>query len=134
MLHLALLSYDHMEYEIDRDANEEPSIVEMTQKAIELLEKNEKGYFLLVEGGRIDHGHHSSKAKKAIEDFVVFDESVGKGLDMTSEKDTLLIVTADHSHTFTIGGYSARGNDIYGKFSWQLVRHLCFLLIIKELL
>ena len=65
-------------------------------------------------GGRIDHGHHESKAKKALEDFVVFDESVGKALNLTSVKDTLVVVTADHSHTFTIGGNSVRGNDIYG--------------------
>ena len=70
---------------------------------------------MLVEGGRIDHGHHGSQAKKAIDDFVVFDECVGKALKMTSKEETLVLVTADHSHTFSIGGYSARGNDIYGK-------------------
>ncbi len=57
---LALLSYDHLAYEIDRNPDEEPSLTEMTKKAIEMLEKNKNGYFLLVEGGRIDHGHHES--------------------------------------------------------------------------
>ena len=45
-----------MSFEIDRAQEQEPSLIEMTQKAIELLEKNKNGYFLLVEGGRIDHG------------------------------------------------------------------------------
>lgn len=111
---LALLSYDHMSFEIDRKPEEEPSIIEMTEKAIELLEKGENGYFLLVEGGRIDHGHHQSKAKKALEDFVVFDDAIGSALNKTSEDDTLIVVTADHSHTFTIGGYSMRGSSIMG--------------------
>lgn len=103
-----------MSFEIERDPQKEPSIIEMTEKAIELLEKGENGFFLLVEGGRIDHGHHGSQAKKALEDFVVFDDAVGKALQVTETNETLVLVTADHSHTFSLGGYSARGNDIYG--------------------
>ncbi len=61
---LGLMAYDHLRYEIDRDDSLEPSLSELTQKAIDLLSKNKNGYFLLVEGGRIDHGHHESKAKK----------------------------------------------------------------------
>ena len=53
-------------------------------------------------------------AKRALDDFVMFDDAIGKALDITSTNDTLVLVTADHSHTFSIGGYSARGNDIYG--------------------
>jgi alkaline phosphatase len=55
------MAYDHLKYEIDRDERDEPSISELVQKAIDLLSKNKNGYFLLVEGGRIDHGHHESK-------------------------------------------------------------------------
>jgi alkaline phosphatase len=51
-----LFTKDHMSYELDRDNRSEPSIIEMTQKAIELLSVNSNGYFLLVEGGKIDHG------------------------------------------------------------------------------
>ena len=55
-----LLSYDHMAYEVERDPETEPSLIEMTLKAIDMLSRNPNGYFLLVEGGRIDHGHHNS--------------------------------------------------------------------------
>ena len=57
---LGLLALDHMSYETDREDEFEPSLSEMTQKALDLLSRNENGYFLFVEGGRIDHGHHES--------------------------------------------------------------------------
>lgn len=63
----------------------------MTEKAIELLSRNKNGYFLFVEGGRIDHGHHESKAIKALDEFVSFDESIGKALDLTSAEDTMVL-------------------------------------------
>ena len=50
----------------------------------------------------------------ALDDFVAFDNAIGKALDITSEKDTMIVVSADHSHTFTIGGMSIRGNPILG--------------------
>ena len=50
-----------MEYEAKRKNSDQPSIVEMTEKAIQILSRNPKGFFLFVEGGRIDHGHHESK-------------------------------------------------------------------------
>lgn len=106
-----------MQYEADRiekNPVDEPSIIEMTQKAIELLSTNPNGYFLLVEGGKIDHAHHESNAHRALDDFVVFDEAIGMGDYLTDESDTLIVVTADHSHVFTIGGYAQRGNSILG--------------------
>ena len=116
ILTLGLFSNDHMAYEYKRNASKEPSIVEMTEKAIELLEKSANGYFLLVESGLIDHGHHSSQAKKAIDEFVVFDEAIGRVLNITSSSDdTLIVVTADHSHTLSLGGNSLRGNEIFGR-------------------
>ncbi|CAF0976264.1 unnamed protein product [Brachionus calyciflorus] len=111
---LGLLAFDHMSYEIERDDSLEPSLTEMTLKAIDLLKQNKNGYFLLVEGGRIDHGHHNNQAHKAIGDFVAFDEAIGHALKTVSLEDTLIVVTADHSHAFTIGGNSLRGNPVYG--------------------
>ncbi len=97
---LGLFSYDHMSYELDRVENrlQEPSLAEMTNKAIEILETNPNGYFLFVEGANIDKAHHASMAKKSLHEFVQFDNTIGVGMNKTLEDDTLLIVTADHSH------------------------------------
>ena len=54
------------------------------------------------------------KARKALDDFVVFDEAIGEALKTVDEKDTMVVVTADHSHTFSIGGNSLRGNQVLG--------------------
>ncbi|KAJ7363614.1 hypothetical protein OS493_009776 [Desmophyllum pertusum] len=111
-----MFDYSHMQYEVYRaeDGAGEPSITEMTEKAIRILNKNPKGYFLLVEGGRIDHGHHGGKAVRALNDAVAMAKACGKAATMTDRDDTLLIVTADHSHVFTMGGYPKRGNPIFG--------------------
>nr|UHN91762.1 AKP3 [Brachionus rotundiformis] len=111
---LGLLAYDHLDYEVERNKTVEPSLTEMTLKAIDLLEKNPNGYFLLVEGGRIDHGHHRNQAHRALDDFVAFDDAIGSALKKVSLEDTLVVVTADHSHTFTLGGNSLRGNPVLG--------------------
>ncbi len=113
---LGLFDMSHMHYEADRenDTGEEPSITEMTEKAIDILSKNNKGYFLMVESGRIDHGHHAGSAYNALTDTIEFSNAVQKAVDMAGE-DTLILVTADHSHVFTIAGYPTRGNPILGK-------------------
>ena len=113
---LGLFEPDHMKFEIDRgtDAGGEPSLAEMTAKAIALLSRNERGYFLMVEGGRIDHGHHAGNAHRALTDTIAFADAVAVAARDTSADDTLIVVTADHSHTLTIGGYPARGNPILG--------------------
>lgn len=113
---LGLFENSHMQYEADRanDRAGEPSLAEMTEKAIRMLQKNNKGFFLMVEGGRIDHAHHAGNAKRALIDTIAMDEAVKKALELTSREDTLIIVTADHSHTFTIAGYPHRGNNILG--------------------
>jgi len=114
---LGLFNMSHMEYEEDRaeDTGGEPSLSEMTGKAIEVLEKNEKGFFLHVESGRIDHAHHAGNAQRALMDTVEFANAVQKAYEMTDPEETLIIVTADHSHVFTIAGYPTRGNPILGK-------------------
>ena len=113
---LGLFEPGHMRHEADRsrDAAGEPSLAEMTQKAIELLARERKGYFLMVEGGRIDHAHHSGNAYRALTDTIALSEAVRRAAQMTDAGDTLILVTADHSHTLTISGYPARGNPILG--------------------
>ncbi|KFZ37865.1 alkaline phosphatase [Shewanella mangrovi] len=113
---LGLFQSSHMQYEADRadDVGGEPSLAEMTSKAIDLLAKNDQGYFLMVEGGRIDHAHHAGNASRALQDTVALSDAVKAAMDKVDLSDTLIIVTADHSHTFTIAGYPARGNPILG--------------------
>ena len=121
---LGLMSMSHMQYEDERiakDPIEEPSIIEMTEKAIQILSRNPKGFFLLVEGGKIDLAHHDSVAKNALDDFVVFDNAIGKAKNITSSSETLITVTADHSHVFTMGGYAFRGNSILGVVQGKFV-------------
>lgn len=114
---LGLFEPSHMQYESDRTASDtpgEPSIAEMTEKAIKILQKNPKGYFLLVEGGRIDHAHHDGSAYNALHEAVAFNKAVQTANDIVQKDDTLITVTADHSHVFTIGGYTKRGNPVLG--------------------
>lgn len=113
---LGLFERSHMQYESDRagDAGGEPSLADMTGKAIALLQQEPAGFFLHVEGGRIDHAHHAGNARRALIETIEFARAVRRAREMTDPKDTLIIVTADHSHTFTLAGYPHRGNDILG--------------------
>ncbi|MGS0690951.1 alkaline phosphatase [Shewanella sp. 0m-4] len=114
---LGLFNSSHMEYELDRTidgASGEPSLAEMTAKSIDILQKNDKGFVLIVEAGRIDHAHHAGNAARALHDTIALSEAVRVAMEKTSTKDTLLMVTADHSHVFTIAGYPTRGNPILG--------------------
>lgn len=112
-----LFNESHMQYEADRenDIAGEPSVAEMTQKSINILDNNDKGFFLMVESGRIDHGHHAGSAYNALTDTIAFSDAVRAAVESVDMSETLIIVTADHSHVFTIAGYPKRGNPILGK-------------------
>lgn len=114
---LGLFEPDHMQYEHDRsrDGAGEPSLAEMTRAAITRLQRNPKGYVLLVEGGRIDHANHAGNAYRALSDTVAMSDAVRAAAQMTSDQDTLIVVTADHAHTLTFAGYPQRGNGILDK-------------------
>jgi alkaline phosphatase len=113
---LGLFERSHLEYEHDRprDTAGEPSLSEMTSKAIDILARNRNGFFLMVEGGRIDHAHHEGNAYRALTDAVELSRAVETAMRKTDPRDTLIIVTADHSHTFVMSGYPQRGNNIFG--------------------
>lgn len=111
---LGLFEPGDMIYELDRNKSTDPSLQEMVKVAINILRKNPKGFFLLVEGGRIDHGHHEGKAKQALHEAVEMDIAIEVAGNMTSVDNTLTVVTADHSHVFTFGGYTHRGSSIFG--------------------
>ncbi|XP_035665964.1 alkaline phosphatase-like [Branchiostoma floridae] len=111
---LGLFEPSHMQYVTDTDRAGEPTLTEMTDKAIRMLQKDDNGYFLFVEGGRIDHGHHKGRATRALTETIEMERAVQRAKELTSSEDTLIIVTADHSHTLTIGGYPMRGRPIIG--------------------
>ncbi|MDA3934752.1 MAG: alkaline phosphatase, partial [Gammaproteobacteria bacterium] len=115
---LGLFSASHMAYELDRASHadiDEPSLAEMTAVAIRRLQNDADGFFLHVEAGRIDHAHHATNVVRALEDVLALDAAVQQAAQMTSTEDTLIIVTADHSHVMTMAGYPTRGNPILGK-------------------
>lgn len=108
-----LFTSSHMSYDLDRSATSEPSLAEMTSKAMDVLSNNSKGYFLMVEGGRIDHALHETTAKKALQDTVAFDNAIKAAIDKARINDpqlenTLIVVTADHDHTLVLNGYAKR--------------------------
>ena len=114
---LGLFDPDHMEFEVDRGADRggEPSLTEMTGRALDLLARHREGYLLVVEGGRIDHAHHANNAYRALSETVELARAVELALARTRREETLVVVTADHGHPLTLAGYATRGNPILGK-------------------
>lgn len=111
---LGLFHTNHLKFHLDDEYQQQPTLAEMTEAAIRMLRKEENGYFLFVEGARIDHGHHESKAAKALDETVQLDLAVRTAAGMTDPEDTLIVVTSDHAHTMTMSGYSNRGHNILG--------------------
>lgn len=118
---LGLFEYDHMQFEHDRrkDAQGEPSLADLTRAAIRTLSRKPEGFVLMVEGARIDHANHYGNAYRALDETVAMSDAVQAALDATSRDDTLILVTADHSHTLNFVGYPVRGNPILGKVRGQ---------------
>ncbi|KAL7732502.1 hypothetical protein ACLKA6_019145 [Drosophila palustris] len=115
---LGLFSKSHLHYHLEQladEENSEPTLEEMTEKAIEMLQQEENGYFLFVEGGKIDISHHDTMARIALDETAEFAKAIKRAKKLTSQKDTLIVVTSDHSHTFSVGGYQSRGSDIFGE-------------------
>jgi alkaline phosphatase len=110
---LGLFADSHLSYHLNSNA-EQPTLKEMTISAVNILKKNKNGFVLFVEGGRIDQAHHDNQAKLALDETIQFSDAVRSAVEMTDEKETLIVVTADHSHTMSISGYSSRGGDILG--------------------
>jgi len=107
-----------MDYDIDRDVSPlgQPALSYMAEAAITLLQQRHPGgYFLLIEAGRIDHGNHAGQAGYALTDTIELSKAVEVAMNMTDPEETLLVVTADHGHTTSLGGYPTRGNNILGK-------------------
>nr|XP_014092681.2 alkaline phosphatase 4 isoform X1 [Bactrocera oleae] len=112
---LGLFRNNHITYSIARQEGE-PSLKEMTEAAIRVLQRDDdaKGFMLMVEGGRIDQAHHQNYARAAMREVLEFDMAIQAALDLTDDEETLILVTADHSHAVTLNGYPKRGADILG--------------------
>lgn len=102
-----------------RPANE-PSLAAMTSKALELLQ-NRRGFFLQVEGASIDKQDHATNACGQLGETVAFDKAIGVALDYQAKHpDTLVVVTADHSHTSQIVSEDASGSELPPGYSTNL--------------
>jgi alkaline phosphatase len=109
-----LFNANHLDFNFDADRAKEPSLAEMATFAVRKLQAKGGGYVLMVEGGRIDHAHHLSNAYRALDETVEFANAIEAVRKLVDPRDTLILVTADHSHVFTMAGYPPRGNDILG--------------------
>ncbi|GHV23731.1 hypothetical protein FACS1894174_09820 [Bacteroidia bacterium] len=101
----SLFAEKDMSYDLDRNPAEEPSLAEMTAKAIEKLSKNKNGFFLMVEGSKIDWAAHANDPIAMITDMLAFDEACGVALDFAKKDgETVIVIVPDHGNSgFSIG-------------------------------
>lgn len=117
---LGLFSNSHMSYEADRDKDDvqEPSLTQMSLKTLEILARNPQGFFMMAEAGRIDHAHHDTNAARALVDTIALSDAVAATVNFLKKQqlleETLIIVTADHSHVVTFAGQAALNNPVLG--------------------
>ena len=114
----SLWNDDIMDYEIDRDPQDEPSLSEMTSKALDLLSKDKDGFFLMVEGSKVDYGAHSQDPVEAITEFIEFDNAIKVAMDFArKDGNTAVVILPDHGNSgITLGdaryrNYAAKGLD-----------------------
>ncbi|XP_072175210.1 alkaline phosphatase-like [Diadema setosum] len=113
---LGLFEPGSMRYASDRqsDGAGEPSLAEMTEKAISILQRDSDGFFLVVESALIDSSHHEGRAYDALGETLELADAVTMATQMTSFEDTLIVVTSDHANTLGIMGYPTKNNPILG--------------------
>lgn len=109
----ALFGERGLPYNIDRNPDKVPSLSEMTEKALEILSKNENGFFLMVEGSQVDWAAHANDAATMIDEYLAFDEAVGKAMAFAEkEGNTVVVVAADHGNSgISIGSRNCPGYD-----------------------
>ncbi len=109
---LGLFSMSHMDYDLDRDPELQPSLAQMTRKALGLLSDDPDGFFLMVEGSRIDHAAHSNDAAAHLHDVLAYEKAMAVALDFARRNGrTLVVATSDHE---TGGLTLGRG----GEYAW----------------
>ena len=134
----ALFGGNMTEFEIDRVDSEQPSLSEMTAKAIDMLSRNKKGFFLMVEGSKVDYGAHSMDPVETITELLEFDRAIKVATDFARrDRNTTVIIVSDHGTSgLQIGGGDYR-NYVYNPVdsvylgirdvkasSWKMVRRL----------
>ncbi len=109
----ALFGEKALPYNIDRNPDKVPSLAEMTEKAIELLSKKENGFFLMVEGSQVDWAAHANDAATMIDEYLAFDEAVGKAIEFAkADGNTAVVIISDHGNSgFSIGSSRCGGYD-----------------------
>lgn len=112
---LGLFAEVHMPHEVSRPtvAPQVPTLEEMTRAAIARLAAEPQGYVLLVEGAHIDKAHHAGLVNASLTEGIELSKAVAAAVEMTDPSDTLIIVTADHSHGLVLNG-GDRGDDVLG--------------------
>jgi alkaline phosphatase len=110
---IGLFAPSELAYEAVRDPATQPSLAEMTTRAIDMLSQRPNGFFLMVEGGLIDRALHATLAKRALQETVSYNEALKAAIERMRQidpglKNTLIVATADHDHTLLINGYSPR--------------------------
>ncbi len=98
---LGLFAASYMPYALDRRPDDEtgiPSLPEMTEAALDILSRNKEGFFLMVEGGRIDHAAHANDVASMLVEMMEFDEAIGVAYAFAQRHPgTMLLITADHA-------------------------------------
>lgn len=109
----ALYGEREMAYDLDRNPDEQPSIEEMTRKAIEKLSRNPNGFFLMVEGSKVDWAAHANDPVGMCTDFLAFDRACGAAFEFArKDGETLVIVVPDHGNSgFSLGKATCGGYD-----------------------
>ena len=110
---VGLFARENLSYDAARDPAVDPGLAAMTDKALQVLSKNPKGFFLMVEGGLIDLALHDTHAKRALQEVLSFDNTLRATIARMRAidpglKNTLIVVTADHDHTLLLNGYARR--------------------------
>jgi alkaline phosphatase len=119
----ALLADDHLAFEVDRHLTDEPSLADMTRKALELLSQHEDGFFVMIEAGRIDHAAHGNDIAGMLHDVLAFDEAMRVALEFVEEDgNTLLISVADHETGGMTLGRNIDGRSHYGWYPEVVAR------------
>jgi len=113
---MGIFTNSYVSWDDEAKNKSKPTLTEMATAAVKFLKAKagDDGFFIMIEGGRIDAAHHLGHAVRALSETLAFDKAIEDVLKLIDLKETLVIVTADHAHTMSIGGYTPREVSITG--------------------